>query len=133
MNLLLSTIISTVVLNKDNIGHVNSYGYPVLPGKFAWDTIPNKDNELSACLNHIVNLDYEIEINHDKHRIIDPIIIRNKESTYKLSKLTYDFYHQSADTRFSSYQLETSSSTYKFSHISNVQLYFEQRQCCCKY
>ena len=122
---------NALILNRNNIEDVDSYGCPVLPGKFSFNTIAFHDCELSTCIKNIINMfDYEVHIQHDDNKIIDPIVIIDKpnNNTYKLSKLHYDFRNRPAEAQFSNYELKINDShVYKFSHITNVQLYFEMR------
>jgi len=117
---------STVTFNRNNVNSIPSYGYPYYSGKFSIEH-KSQDAEVSSCLQNVVNMfDNQIDITHRDNIIIDPIVIRDKANIYKLFRLEHDFHHVPEPDKYCSYRLEVNDKqTYKFNHISNVQLYFE--------
>jgi hypothetical protein len=123
------TDIGKLILVRDNVENMNEFGYPFTPNiYFSLKQEVLKDDELICCIKNIVNMfDYEISIQHDNQKIIDPIVIRDKISNdiFKLYKLGGNNYGPENE-RYLNYKLEVNNKyIYKFTHISNVQFYFE--------
>lgn len=120
-----------MVINHENIVEIDNFGYPVMLSPYSTRTSISHDAELNTCLKNMVTMfGSEIHIEHDNHKIIDPIVIHDKKKlsngVYKLTQLNHDFLQCSKEDMYVRYKLVFNDKhTYKFAHISNVQFYFE--------
>lgn len=115
------------VFTCDNVNDVDAYGYPYIPGYYG--TYVGHDEELLTCLKNTMTMfDNEIHIEHDDRKINNPIIIYDKpnNNVFKLYQFGHDFHNVPEQEKNTRYRLVVNDKhTYKFAHISNVQLYFE--------
>lgn len=118
----------TTILNNNNIEQTELFGYAGSSKGLSTSTGINNNPELTNFFKNMIQMfNYEIRVNHNEYnQIIDPILVIDKTKQYKIFRYPNDFHNIPENRKYVNYALVVNDRhTYKFSHISNVQFYFE--------
>lgn len=109
-----------ISMTKRDMNGLEKYGYPTFDDKSIFIPQVETDNELTTFIKNMISVfDYDVNIENEDYMIRDPIIISDdRGNSFELWRVENE--------KCCSWKLVVNDEhVYKFSHISNVQLYFE--------